>query len=327
LHECASNFFDDQENRELSAHQFEITRVSDGLAFGHGTISGHDDEPEVLARTDEVIRSSADIVIPVDKDDNDRMLNDDGCGDGRQVVQVFSRHKTFKRSLNRAKVFGGSVTMASASLIGAGQAGKQPLDAVFGTAVTTLEDKNMDFGAHTDEHASGENCGCGAIDKAPEAVLAALKYEAPIRNVIDALGADNGQLDAVYENFRAYVRDMPGQAPYSGRKVMDQIMGAGKVIKKLGGQHRERRIILNTVRDHTVNQHLIREATDDRAQAFAVDIWRLEDIAARLFPDDPEGQSQAYLSELVYTLAIAAVLTKGDLPVDMIQDKPQPAAA
>ena len=48
----------------------------------------------------------------------------------------------------------------------------------------------MDFGAHTDENAKGENCGCGAIDRAPEAVLAALKYEEPIRGVIEALGSD-----------------------------------------------------------------------------------------------------------------------------------------
>ena len=112
---------------------------------------------------------------------------------------------------------------------------------------------------------------------------------------------------------------MPNQGPYSGRKVIDRIVGTGKVIKKLGGDHRERRIILNTVRGYTVNQQLIRKGTDGRAQAFAVDIPRLEDIATKLFPDDAEGSSQAYLSELIYTLSTAAVLTKGDLPVYMIQ--------
>jgi hypothetical protein len=327
VHERVSAVFTDEEVGEMSHHHFEIVRISDGLAFGHGSISGADDEPEVLGRVDEIIQNSGEILVPIDKNNDGRELEDDGCGDGREATHVFRLHETFKRSLNRAKVFGGSVTMAAACLIGVGRAKDESLDDVFGSAVGILQDNDMDFGAHTDEHASGENCGCGAIDHAPEAILAALKYEEPIRSVIDALGADTEQLDEVYGNFRGYVQEMPHKAAYSGRKVMDRIINAGKVVKKLGGDHRERRIILNTVRGYTVNQRLIREATGGRAQAFAVDIWRLEDIATNLFSEDTTHQSQAYLSELVYTLAIAAVLTRGDLPVYVIQDASSSAAA
>ncbi len=327
MSERAPDFFADEESSEIVGHQFEITRISDGLAFGHGTISGQDEAPEILTRTDEVIHNSGEILVPVDKDDQGNFIEDDGCGDGREVAETFSAKRRFKRSLNRSKVFGGSAAMASASLIGTGQAKQQPLSEVFADAVNVLEARQIDFGAHIDEKASGENCGCGAIDKAPEAILAALKYEEPIRNVIEALGTDTEQLDTVYENLRAYVGEMPEQTPYSGRKVMERIVGAGKVIKKLGGEHRERRIILNTVREHTVNQGLIRQETGGRAQAFAVDIWRLGDIADRLFPEEPERRDQAYLSELIYTLAIAAVLTKGDLPVDMVRQSPASVTA
>ncbi len=76
-------------------------------------------------------------------------------------------------------------------------------------------------------------------------------------------------------------------------------------------------------RYHTVNQRLIRMVTGDKAQIFGIDIWRLENIAAKLYPDQPELQHKVFLSELVYTLGVAAVLTKGDLPVDMIQEAPQ----
>jgi hypothetical protein len=58
-----------------------------------------------------------------------------------------------------------------------------------------------------------------------------------------------------------------------------------------------------------------------------VDSPRLEDIAHNLFPDNSQKQQQAYLSELIYTLAIAAVLTKGDLPVYLIEAAPTPVAA
>jgi hypothetical protein len=45
----------------------------------------------------------------------------------------------------------------------------------------------------------------------------------------------------------------------------------------------------------------------------------LQEIAERLTGDNERLRQQALLSELVYTLAIAAVLTKGNLPIDIIQ--------
>lgn len=324
MHERAPVSHGLERTGEMTRQDFVTTRISDGLQFGHGTISGLAEAAEVLHSVDNTIHGSEDILVPVDRLDSGRFIEDDGCGDGREVAEIFAGQKVFKRSLHRSKVFGGATAMTAASLIGTGQAGQNALSEVFSTAINTLEDQDIDFGAHTDEQASGDNCGCGAIDRAPEAVLAALKYEQPIRDVINALSTDTGQLDTVYKHFRQYVRQMPAEAPYSGREVMDQIVGSGKVVKKLGGEHRERRIILNTIREYTVNQGLIREETDHQAQAFAVDIWRLSDIADRLFPRSQRRRDQAYLSELIYTLAIAAVLTKGDLPVDMIERTPSP---
>jgi hypothetical protein len=303
----------------MNRQDFVITRISDGLQFGHGSISGQADSPAVLTRVDKVILNAHDILVPVGRHDNGRFIQDDGCGDGREVAQVFAGRKTYKQSLNRSKVFGGSATMTAASLIGTGQVTGQALSSVFSDAIQALEARDIDFGAHIDERASGENCGCGAIDRAPEAILAALKYEQPVRDVLNALAVDVAELDTVYHNFRIYVQHLPADTIYSGRQVMDQIIRVGKVVKKLSGEHRERRIILNMVREYTVNQALIREETDGQAQAFAVDIWRLGDIADRLFPESEQRRDQAYLSELIYTVAIAAVLTKGDLPIDVIE--------
>jgi hypothetical protein len=329
LHEQTGGIFNDENNAEMNTPQIQVERIADGL-FGHGAISG-EAEPEVLETLDNTICHSKDIIVAISREDDGQVLEDDGCGDGRGTTLVYKLGETYKRNLHRAKVFGGSVAMTAAALIGVGKVKYRSFKGIFEDAVALLNRRDMDYGAHTDENASGDNCGCGAIDRAPEAVVASLKYEEPIREVIKKLGVPPDQLDGVYGNFRDYVNELPANnqkdEPYRGKDVMENIEKSGKVIKRLGGDHKERGIILNMVRGYTVNQELIREATNGKAQVFAVDIPRLEDIANNLFPDDPQKQAQAFLSELVYTLSIAAVLTNGDLPVYMIQDAPAPVAA
>lgn len=309
-------------NETLNRPDFVVDRISDGFEFGHGNISAEEEDPNVLKLIDETIRNSPEILVKVDVDD-------DGCSDGRETTLVFTATEVFKKSLNRAKVFGGAVTMGAASQIGLGMARGQQLHQVFDSSIDMLKAKEIKFGAHTDENAAdhAHNCGCGAIDRAPESLLAALKYQDPIRNIINVLGVPKEGLDEVFTEFRHYVsEDLSHPDKYSGRKVMEAILQAGSVVKRLGGDHRERRIVLNTVKGHTVNQRLIRMVTGSKAQVFAVDTWRMEEITAKLFPDDPEKQHKALLSELVYTLAVSAVLTRGDLPVYMIQDKPEAAS-
>lgn len=320
MSEFTPAFFDidiEENPEEMQEPQIETTRISDGLAFGDGSISGQD-EPDVL-RQGEAAINSRQILVPVDRDDQGRVIQDDGCGDGRGVGLIFRLKERFKRSLNRAKVFGGAVAMTAAGRIGTGRVRGQAVGETFESSIDELEEKEMEFGAHTDELASGENSGCGAIDNAPKIVRAAIKYKQQIRQTIESLGADTGELSTVYDNFENYVEDLPEDEEYSGRRVMDKIVRTGKFIKQLSGKHHEKYIVLNTVRGHTVNQELVRKRTHGRAQVFAVDVWRLEDIAAGLQPEDPVAESRTYLSELVYTLATAAVLTKGDLPVYLIK--------
>lgn len=303
--------------QDMNTPAFAVERISDRLNFGHGPISIEGADSEVLLRMDEAIRSTH-ILTPIDKDDEGKVIDDDGCGDGRSTLMVFTKDETYKRSLNRSKVFGGGVTMNTASLIGTGQAIGLSLPHVFSRSIETLEQEGVDFGAHTDEHAHGENCGCGAIDKAPEAVMAAIKYENPIREVIKMLGSDTSELDVVYSNWRRYTRDLAVQPAYSGREVADKIISRGKVMKQLAGDHRERAIVLNTVPGYTVDQAYVRQETNNEAQSFAVDVWRLQEISEKAYKN-PTAQNQAYLSKLIYTLAVSAVLTKGDLPVYMTQ--------
>jgi hypothetical protein len=293
-----------------------VIQINDGLGFGEGSVSG-EGAPAVLDTAKEAI-SSQSILVAVDRDEKGHILEDDGCGDGRGVKKIFRLHKQLKRSLHRAKVFGGAAAMTAAGLVGTGRAEGWSVEETFGTAIEKLDERDMDFGAHTDDQATGENCGCGAIDKAPEIMHAAITYEPQIRETLGVLGVKTDELNRVYANYHDYIEALPDEK-YSGKRVMEKIVGAGKVVKQLAGKHLEKFIVLNSVRDHTVDQGLVRQQTGGKADVFAVDLWRLQDIAAGLCPQDDRDEAQVFLSELVYTLATAAVLTKGDLPVYLIQ--------
>lgn len=313
---------------KMKTPAFTVTHVSlEGLGFGRGTISRQAAAPDVLALVNETIDTNPDLLVPIGSDDNGSIIEDDGCGDGRDVIAIFAQHEFFKRSLDRPKVFGGGTAMSAAARIGLGLAKGKHLNQVFNEAIDDLERAGLGFGAHTDDHAHGSSCGCGAIDKAELAVFAALKYESPIRESIRALAIPEEGLGAVMTNYRGYVSDLAffiaehPEERYSGQSVMDKIIAKGRVVKQLAGAHKEVKIILNQVRGYTVNQALIRNVTNEQAQVFAVDVWRMQDIASRLYAGRPGLQQQAFLSELLYTLAVAAVLTKGDLPVDIIQEK------
>lgn len=323
------------EEMESHVREYEVTKIVDGLGIGDGNISllervnnadhPHKIDSEIVNDVESIINSD-EILVAVDLDENGQPVEDDGCGDGRGVKFIYKGKNRLKRSLNRAKVFGGGVTMGVAAVIGAGKAFGRRLGSVFSDTIHEFEDQGIAFGAHTDEHAEGANCGCGAIDKSPVIVANAVKYQDEITDAIKLLSGgtiDQPQLQRVFSNYTAYSKEIAVDDSFSGRQVADEIMEKHKVIKELEGPHLETHVVINTVEGYTVNQGLIRRKTQDKAQVFAVDEWRIRQIAAKRYPDDPEASSEAYLSMLVYTLATAATLTKGDLPVYVVSKAPQ----
>lgn len=308
----------------------EVVRLADGLGYGEGSISYLDRANEAgseFLQKAEAIITSADVLVPVDTDKSGQQIDDDGCGDGRRSGRIFHGTVEKFKSLHRPKVFGGGVAMATASLIGQGKAFGSTLQESFSSGISTLKDKLIDFGGHTDTHAHGDNCGCGAIDKAPNVVANVVKYREQITSSLGALNVDVGPLDAVLGNFAKYASEIQDQ-PYSGKNVMGEIVNNGKIVKELADDHLEMYVILNEVEGFTVDQEKIREVTEGKAQAFVVDVWRLRQIAARIHDGkDAEAENQSFISELVYTLGVAATLTKGDLPVYVISKQPELVAA
>ena len=308
---------DIEKREDLHVLNIDVTCIAEkGLGYGEGTISSAEVDTDVLEDVLHTIDSD-DILVAIDQDKEGNLIDDDGCGDGREVANIYEGTKVRERSLHRAKIFGGGATMAVAALVGQGKKKDKNLQDLFSTAIGDLAKHNLPFGAHTDNHAHGDNCGCGAIDKAPRIIENVGRYEKQIADAAALILGDDTGIQKVIDNFKNYHKAHEGQA-YRGSGVMEEIIEDGKIVKELAGAHQEVAIVLNMVPGYTIDQQQIRTVSKDHAQVFGVDVPRLTTVSERLYPEDTEAQKQAFISMVVYTLATAGTLTKGDLPVFVV---------
>lgn len=145
-------------------------------------------------------------------------------------------------------------------------------------------------------------------------VARAVTYRDAIAQQFEALGVPTDGLSAILDNYANFADRIASQE-FHGVDVMDLIINRGKIVKQLGGLHVEARVILNYVKNKTLDQGLIHSLSDGKVDIFGVDVWRMQQLAKDLHPDDVQAEHRAFKSMLVYTLAVAIVLTKGDLPV------------
>jgi len=323
---------------------YEVKCISEtGLGFGEGSISlakrlesGEVSDNDVLT-AGEIISNDPDVFVPVDID-----APDDGCGDGRQAAYTFRLNPTngnleeFNKSRKRAKLFGGGLVVAS-SMWRAVNGSASPEETVYSDRLYIAEElRQLDitFGAHTDMNASGDNSGCGAIDKYPQISRNIVRYRSEIDTTLKALygesyyeniSAINGVLDTY--NFLAdndvYFSDA------SGNKTMDLIKNSGSVIKRLSADHLEASVVLNDIDNTTLDQRaldakLIENKIKPELQVFVVDIWRgrmyADAVAKIALKHNPEVnfkdvRSKAYADFLIRTIAVSSTLTTGDQPV------------
>ncbi|PLS81414.1 hypothetical protein CYG49_02000 [Candidatus Saccharibacteria bacterium] len=319
-----------------------------GLGFGEGSISVKTqlDQPEVSGLTPEalevgvdvIVNETARVILPVE-------VNDDGCGDGRPASVVYRmvpsgedeglQREVFNKSKRRAKVFGGGLVVAASMYRTV--LGKQRLTSTVledrAEVATLLQKSGVEFGAHTDNHATGDATGCGAIDKYPIISANGLKYRdqivATLRVVLDKeFDAYEEDINYVFATYQDLVdRSDVTFADAEGVKTKALLEKAGAVIKQLDDEHLEDFVVLNDIEGTTFDQRQFDRIMHERgiegtAQAFAVDLWRgrmyadlIADRAAQEGYDREQSYRRAWVDFLVRTLATSATLTKGDQPV------------
>jgi len=318
------NYSIDQGNT-MNEKDFVITKLVDGLGIGKNPNAAYekivaDAGPDALAAAELAINSEA-ILTSIDMHPmTGKPVDDDGCPDGRGVKKIYHGQIEKERSLKRPKVFGGGATMAMATLVGVGAEKDASLHEAFEDSIRFLNEHMINFGAHSAEGANHGGSGCGAIDKAPEVIATAIEYKKEIKEILDSIGVDTKNISTIFENFENFETSM-NKENYSGSAVVTSIIENSKIIKELTGTHKEMAIIMNNFKGHTVDQSLVRQATGDSLQVFAFDVWRVEEIAQKMYPDDAEKQHLSVLSQLVYSMGVAAVLTNGDLPVYSISER------
>lgn len=316
-----------------------------GLGFGEGGISVNEQmrlgilTAEVPVHVNEVLVNDPNAFKSVETDD-------DGCGDGRPWVKImrmedhndFKEVVEYKKSLLRPKVFGGGLVVASSmwrAINGAPKADNTVVeDRRF--MINQLAERGLNHGAHTDNHAEGDKCGCGAIDNYPVITANAIKYRQQITDTLKAVYGDEFEAnrDAIEQTFGVYEQLAENNDYFSGstgKQAMEQLIESGATIKELYGHHVEETIVINEAEGTTLDQQYFTQTVKDMCtdkpqivQAFTVDVWRGRQIAQAVVDikkqQDPNSDSeQAYklamADFLIRTLAVAGTLTAGDLPV------------
>lgn len=318
----------------------------DGLGFGEGGISVKQQLEEGTI-TEEVPRHVYELLTTDPNTFKKIEELDDGCGDGRpwyKIIQMVpdgnggKKIELYKKSRLRAKVFGGGLVVGASMWRTIKGTPKQ--EETVGGDRRFIADKfaacKFSHGAHSDDHAKGENCGCGAIDNYPKITMNALKYRNEITKTLEALYGDAfvDNRDAIEEAYSMYESLAEAENYFSdasGKQSMDQILDSGAVVKELAGRHIEETIVINEVPGTTLDQQYFTQEIKNKSvekprvvQAFSVDVWRGKQIAevvtAVALEENPDADAEAtyklaYADFLIRTLAVAGTLTAGDLPV------------
>lgn len=325
--------------REKTESKVDVI-LADGFGYGEGVIS-----VENQIKSGELTRGSLSAAVEIVTHDPevfvrvDTEANDDGCGDGRATSLIYRLLnpvtgviERYKKSLRRAKIFGGGLVVASSmwrAVEGADDNKTLQGDREFLAGL--LKQYNINHGAHTAAgHRDGTSCGCGAIDNYEAISRNATKYREHITGTLRAVYGDGCEENAaaIESVFATYSHLSESYfAGTDGAQTMRFIESQGAVIKELEGAHKEDMVIMNDVEGTTVDQELLRKKLVERGlspetQAFVVDIWRgrmyadfIADRTAELGRDREESFKLAYADFLIRTLAVSATLTAGDQPV------------
>jgi hypothetical protein len=206
-------------------------------------------------------------------------------------------------------------------------------------------------GGHEDESNAEhpENTGCGAIDKMLEILKVMGEYD------IDDQGARKYLVrDYAWEIAKPYMEKEGFEKAFEGIQVMLQTLNEthfndryfqkeestgstrfrsgilnkvkeggrqlGKnTVERLSGEHNEVFLMVNYVTGETFDRDGFSSETGGKAQAFNYDVWVIAQRAQNVFPDDAEKQRTFILTNIMYAIGTAMVLTDGSLELGIRQ--------
>jgi hypothetical protein len=309
----------------------------DGLGFGEGSISGRSENNGI--NTEILEYASTEILRP----DNYKTVEayDSGCGDGRPVYSVWAKlkHKfggsqhrlEADQSKLRPKLFGGDFATLYSILALASDMGvdAQTFKQMDNYVVSIMNNMGWVLGIHNDDHGDGENdlTGCGAIDNRPKILENAIKFSDEISAVAQSqFGISAGDINLTNIMFESRINNSDYFKGYSGSARQEHLEeNVENVVRKvLTGDHQEAFVVINTRKGSTFDQETFRKnmrgnfVDEKLPQVFVVDIWQAETMIDKLAEKGyirEDRKSSAMAAVVVYTLATAATLTDGSLPV------------
>lgn len=178
-----------------------------------------------------------------------------------------------------------------------------------------LSSKGYDIGVHSDDHASGENCGCGACDKMGQIIGFLADNIGILSEKAAGLGVTipdelqqkiSGNAATLIENnYVSSGKDMNLSAVEATDESHNQ---------ELVGQHNEVVLVVNTVVGTTLNRQSLAEEYGEDYEAFNLDVWALKNGIDAISSLENEA-SEKFAAAVLYNLATACVLAGPSLRV------------
>jgi len=198
-------------------------------------------------------------------------------------------------------------------------------------------------GAHQDEHNADhpENTGCGAIDKMLEIVAVMRESQTNdggvknyrVYEYAKAIASSHMDVQAFDQAFYAVQDNLDTLEKLSDRyfkrgqfrsDIVEEVKDGGerigeKTVETSAGEHREVFLMVNQVEGETFDRDGFAASTHGLAQAFNYDAWAVPQRARDIFTDEPAKRHIMMVTNFMYAVATAMVLTDGSLELGIRQ--------
>lgn len=190
--------------------------------------------------------------------------------------------------------------------------------------ISTHKREGHDVGGHTDTHASGDNCGCGAADKVQEIYAKIASQEGKVRELVEAIYGEPVD-DTTHARIMS---NAESRAAFdTGAKVRDTFEastsqpGSDTLMENLEGSHNEKIALINTVPNTTLSRKDMQESLGDDLQAFNVDVWAFKKTAESVAAS-PEDARAIHVAMLYYNVATALTLCGPNMRIVVRSEQP-----